>query len=131
MRPSVPLSTPLLQSLETPLIADMYIYAAMLPTGSTCVVQLHSQCHAHTWAIFKMSACLLTKTELLLWAFNQAGRLITIQYMRTCMTHSIVPVADNRIDSLGILSVAVSATTQMVLAFPVKLAAWRNEELKK
>ena len=46
-------------------------------------------------------------------------------------THCILPVAENRIDSLGILSAAVSATTQIRLVFPVKLAAWRNEELKE
>ena len=47
------------------------------------------------------------------------------------MHDCILPAAINRIDSLGILSAAVSAITQIRLAFPVKLAAWRNEELKE
>ncbi len=44
--------------------------------GSTCLIQLHPQCHAYnTWA-FIQDGRLLTKTELLPWAFKRDGRLI-------------------------------------------------------
>ncbi len=47
--------------------------------GSMCLIQLHPQCHAYnTWA-FIQDGRLLTKTELLPWAFKDGrlrGRLI-------------------------------------------------------
>ena len=52
--------------------------------------------------------------------------------MNTQRLHEIVHyIPENGKDSLGIFSAAVSTTTKMLLVFPVKLAAWRNEELKE
>ncbi len=48
-------------------IVDMYLCCHA--SGSACLVQLHPQYHAHTWAIIE--AFILTKTELLLWAFKR------------------------------------------------------------
>ncbi len=51
-------------------------YAVAVINGSTCLIQLHPQCHAYnTWA-FIQDGRLLTKTELLPWAFKRDGRLI-------------------------------------------------------
>ncbi len=51
-------------------------HAVAVINSSTCLIQLHPQCHAYnTWA-FIQDGRLLTKTELLPWAFKRDGRLI-------------------------------------------------------
>ncbi len=64
----------LLLEAENGNLEDRHAVAAI--NVSTCLIQLHPQCHAYnTWRLFK-DGRLLTKTELLPWAFKRDGRLI-------------------------------------------------------